>query len=44
MDFDIKVKHDKSKYSEKEWLEICSKRMECTQQDPDAGMCYEVFV
>jgi hypothetical protein len=41
---DVVVHHNKSKYSEKEWFEICCKRLELSMQDPDAKMCYEVFV
>jgi len=32
------------KYTKKEWEEYSSVRVGMTQQDPDAGMCYEVFV
>jgi len=42
--FSIEIHHNIKDYSEFEWLEICSKRVELTQQDPDALMCYEVFV
>jgi len=31
-------------YTEREWKTYCCVRIGMTQQDPDALMCYEVFV
>jgi len=41
---DTLIHHDRKKYSDEEWEEICKTRLQCSQQDPYERMGYEVFV